>query len=89
MILVNLFYEMSFQFMISEWVNLVFLRMSSFANKSDLNVLLGSPGIYTWAGSTILLKESASGHRQIIIPNNKYMHEDYNYLGIVYNMYRY
>lgn len=63
--------------------------MSSFANKSDLNVLLGSPGIYTWTGSTILLKESVSGHRQIIIPNNNNMNKDLNYLGIVYNMYRY
>lgn len=63
--------------------------MRFFANKSDLNVVLGSPGIHYWKGSTILLKESTSDHRQIIIPNNKNIDKDFNYLGIVYNMYRY
>ncbi|XP_035732540.1 integrin alpha-8-like isoform X2 [Vespa mandarinia] len=55
--------------------------MRYFVNKSDLSVVLGSPGIFNWKGSTVLLTESTSGYRQIIIPNNKNIYMDINYLG--------
>ncbi|KAL2744661.1 integrin alpha-8-like isoform X1 [Vespula maculifrons] len=54
----------------------------SSANKLGLNVVLGSPGIFNWKGSAVLLTESTSGHRQIIIPNNKNTVPDFfDYLG--------
>ncbi|XP_047355719.1 integrin alpha-8-like isoform X2 [Vespa velutina] len=55
--------------------------MRYFVNKSDLSVVLGSPGIFNWKGSTVLLTESTSDYRQIIIPNNKNIDMDINYLG--------
>ncbi|XP_046822776.1 integrin alpha-8-like isoform X2 [Vespa crabro] len=55
--------------------------MRYFVNKSELSVVLGSPGIFNWKGSTVLLTELTSGYRQIIIPNNRNIDMDINYLG--------